>query len=317
MAISSGGKGMYKYDLPLADRQWFHTATNLHGGNISASQGSRWNKTEDDDLVAYLDAYAATPESPIYLILRRAFPGATDSDSGTIDAALGSDSLSADDRGFLLAMKESQLCVTRKDGPGSLDEDTTLSVEERKRRKETFAMVANVQRQAAFVDKMHQHLWLRSPGFQGTLRRAMKRYENFVQLFKEYPRQVLVPTLDIDLCWHTHQCSASLYKVAMLERAGRFINHDDKYGKNSLDEGMEKTAGYFLERFGEQYQRCLCWECEATMSVIEDADERGELLGMNDSELARRVFHRVLYYREAEILRRKGGMLPSADQEPM
>lgn len=34
--------------------------------------------------------------------------------------------------------------------------------------------------------------------------RAIDRYVGFLQLAKEHPREMLVPTLDIDLIWHVH-----------------------------------------------------------------------------------------------------------------
>ncbi|KAJ4291339.1 hypothetical protein N0V88_006347 [Collariella sp. IMI 366227] len=69
-------------------------------------------------------------------------------------------------------------------------------------------LAENVVRQAGFVDKMHRQLWIRSPGCEGTLRRAGERYEAFLDLFRTFPGEMLVPTLDIDLVWHTHQLSA-------------------------------------------------------------------------------------------------------------
>ncbi|KAK4122062.1 hypothetical protein N657DRAFT_682526 [Parathielavia appendiculata] len=66
----------------------------------------------------------------------------------------------------------------------------------------------NITRQAAFVDKMHRHLWIRAPSLEGTVRRAVEKYDSFLRLFALYPGEMLVPTLDIDLVWHTHQLSA-------------------------------------------------------------------------------------------------------------
>ena len=74
-------------------------------------------------------------------------------------------------------------------------------------------------RQATFVDKMNNHLWIRSPALEGTLRRAIDRYSKFLILLKRkapplgadgsgttmVPGPIIVPTLDIDLVWHTHQ----------------------------------------------------------------------------------------------------------------
>ncbi|SPQ20776.1 520b7e1f-09a2-4d08-969e-5e9a115aba8b [Thermothielavioides terrestris] len=130
----------------------------------------------------------------------------------------------------------------------------------------------NVQRQAAFVDKMHLQLWIRSPAVGGTLRRAVDRYTKFLRLFALYPGKTLVPTLDIDLVWHTHQCSAQAYAESVQERTGVFINHDDKLGPRVLHSGMEETKELFFVHFGEEYERCLCWDCEASFSAIEEVD---------------------------------------------
>ncbi len=78
---------------------------------------------------------------------------------------------------------------------------------------------------------------------------------------------MLVPTLDIDVVWHFYQCSARMYADSVKRLTGVFINHDDKLGRPVLDGGMEETKGLYFVRFGEQYERCLCWDCEATASA--------------------------------------------------
>lgn len=69
---------------------------------------------------------------------------------------------------------------------------------------------------------MNGQLWIRSPALSGTLRRATDRYAKFLHLLKRKAPPlgedgsgktivlgaIIVPTLDIDLVWHTHQCSA-------------------------------------------------------------------------------------------------------------
>lgn len=163
-------------------------------------------------------------------------------------------------------------------------------------------LVANVQRQTAFVDKMQAQLWLRSPAAQGTLRRAGERYAQFLRLFQLAPRQMLVPTLDIDLVWHTHQCSAGVYRASVERRTGVFLDHDDKIGKERLEGGMAGTSREFLRRFGEEYDRCCCWDCEAIMDALEENDgPGGQEEGME--VLAERVREKVRYYRCVEIFR--------------
>jgi len=174
----------------------------------------------------------------------------------------------------------------------------------------------NVQRQAAFVDKMHLQLWIRSPAAAGTLRRAVDRYDKFLRLFALYPGKMLVPTLDIDIAWHTHQCSAKAYADSMRRRTGVFLNHDDKLGREVLHGGMDETKELFLARFGEEYERCLCWDCEASLSVIEDADEDRSAEGEEVGSLVEKVRKEVEYYRCVEICRRKGKALPLLPASP-
>ncbi|KAL3475373.1 hypothetical protein BJX99DRAFT_160012 [Aspergillus californicus] len=164
-------------------------------------------------------------------------------------------------------------------------------------------LIDAVVRQASFVEKMENHLWIRSPAVEGTLTRAIDRYSKFLKLFRLYPSKMLVPTLDIDLVWHTHQCSAFQYNEAMMKIAGRLIDHNDKLGKNALDPGFERTAALFRTRFGLEYLRCHCWDCEALLSAIQDA-KSGEAV-------AKEVHQTVAYHRAVEIARRAGRtMLP-------
>ncbi|CRG89168.1 Protein ycf2 [Talaromyces islandicus] len=118
-------------------------------------------------------------------------------------------------------------------------------------------LIDNEQRQASFVDKMHDHLWICRPAAEGTLRRAIDRYHRFLKFFQLYPGKMLVPTLDIDLVWHTHQCSASSYENSMRERTGRYIDHDDRIGKTRVHGGMDETQKLFRLRFGQEYPQRL------------------------------------------------------------
>ena len=170
-------------------------------------------------------------------------------------------------------------------------------------------LVANVQRQASFVDKMHRHLWIRSPAVEGTIRRAIDRYDEFLQLFKLHPGTMLVPTLDIDLAWHTHQLSPEQYKTGCEERAGRFIDHDDKIVQGKLDSGYDKTKELYHLYFGKIYSGCLCWDCEAIASALEKADEEYDdmLDGVDLDAVVEEVKAEVEYHRVVEMVRRKRG----------
>ncbi|ORY16588.1 hypothetical protein BCR34DRAFT_584252 [Clohesyomyces aquaticus] len=161
-------------------------------------------------------------------------------------------------------------------------------------------LVAAVTRQSAFVEKMDRQLWIRSPAVEGTLRRALQRYERFLKLFKMYPRKMLVPTLDIDIAWHTHQCSPAQYMEATKTIAGRFVDHDDKLGSDKLDVGLENTISLYWIRFAEEYEYCLCWDCEALKSAIDGK----EVEDIDARAVAKQVELDVTYHRAVEIARR-------------
>ncbi|KAL3255815.1 hypothetical protein ABHI18_008038 [Aspergillus niger] len=112
---------------------------------------------------------------------------------------------------------------------------------------ENEALLHNVLRQTDFIDHMHDCLWILYPDAEEILESARKRYNNFVELFRLHPGVMLVPTLDIDLVWHTHLCSAARYRNSMMKRVGRFINHDDKLGKRTLYDGFERTKELYEE----------------------------------------------------------------------
>ncbi|KAL4783853.1 hypothetical protein BJX76DRAFT_348301 [Aspergillus varians] len=182
----------------------------------------------------------------------------------------------------------------------------------RKSEKLNEAIVKNVERQCIFVDKMHAHRWIRSPAVEGTLRRAVDRYDKFLHLFHLYPGQFIVPTLDVDLVWHTHQCSSQNYRTFVTDRVGRFINHDDKIGRGTLDHGFTHAEQWYRLRFGEQYQVCLCWSCEAILSAVEELD--GDVLDDDVdppvADIVNKVQSKVHYYQEFETARRLERVLP-------
>ncbi|RHZ57433.1 hypothetical protein CDV55_100436 [Aspergillus turcosus] len=162
-------------------------------------------------------------------------------------------------------------------------------------------LLAAIERQRTFVDKMVGYLWIRSPGVHGTLCRAITRYEHFLELFKLRPGTTLVPTLDIDLVWHTHQCSASMYEASINKRAGRFINHDDTIPSGVLRTQSDETSVLFRDYFGVEYHVCLCWDCEAIQSAVDGLSDDQEV---DFKKLADRVVDDLASHRVLELKRR-------------
>ncbi|GAA6017826.1 hypothetical protein JCM11491_004636 [Sporobolomyces phaffii] len=118
-------------------------------------------------------------------------------------------------------------------------------------------------RQAQFIEKMHQLGWI-SPGWLETppdeneiLIRCVARYHAYMDLLSSSLFILAVPTLDIDLAWHTHQLHAN-YRTDTVQVVGRAIDHDDKVEETDLGFGFDDTARLWEERFKVPYHSCGC-----------------------------------------------------------
>ncbi|CAG8888594.1 unnamed protein product [Penicillium egyptiacum] len=131
-------------------------------------------------------------------------------------------------------------------------------------------LVGAVIRQGTFVDKMDRIDWLHSPTVFDTMDRLIKKYEVFFRIMIENPGHMAVPTLDVDLAWHTHQLSPSRYykystSKAPLGGKRTFIDHDDKVEEGKLSDGFAWTSKMYRRLTdGGVYSECTCWYCEAT-----------------------------------------------------
>lgn len=125
-------------------------------------------------------------------------------------------------------------------------------------------LVGAVTRQGTFIEKMHNIGWLFSPAVYSTAERLVTKYRNFFKIMAQNPRKMAVPTLDVDLAWHTHQtCPSAYYNYSETKCNGVFIDHDDKVEEAKLDESFEWTSKTYQRMFGQPYSECTCWYCEA------------------------------------------------------
>ena len=124
-----------------------------------------------------------------------------------------------------------------------------------------------VIRQGKFVQQMERIDWIRSPTLQATIDRLIAKYEIFFKIMAGHPRHMAVPTLDVDLAWHTHLLSPARYynySVGSTIRPVRFIDHNDKVDELKLSDGFEWTCKIYREvTNGSIYSECVCWYCEA------------------------------------------------------
>lgn len=92
--------------------------------------------------------------------------------------------------------------------------------------------------------------------------RLLTKYTRFITIMARNPTSVAVPTLDVDLAWHTAQLTPSAYLAYTLEHCDKFVNHDDKVADGVLRDGFEDTSKRYQKMFGEVYSECTCWYCE-------------------------------------------------------
>ncbi|UQC87701.1 uncharacterized protein CLUP02_13220 [Colletotrichum lupini] len=136
-------------------------------------------------------------------------------------------------------------------------------------------LVGATMRQGVFIGKMFNIDWLHSPSARGTMDRLLQKYQRFMLIMTEYPMSFTVPTLDVDLAWHTHQLAPrayykfSTYNTAMsTSKEAKFIDHNDKIDEDQLSNSFELTSKTYLEKFNEVYSECTCWYCEAVRAKI-------------------------------------------------
>ncbi|KAK4202939.1 hypothetical protein QBC40DRAFT_251640 [Triangularia verruculosa] len=120
-----------------------------------------------------------------------------------------------------------------------------------------------VMRQGIFVEKMVKLDWLHSPSARQTMERLLVKYNRFFTIMTDHPGTVVVPTLDVDLAWHTHQLSPGMYYNHCVSLTGKFVDHDDKIEEDVLSAQFEWTSQKYQEKYGEVYSECTCWYCEA------------------------------------------------------
>ncbi|KAK7442085.1 hypothetical protein VKT23_016359 [Stygiomarasmius scandens] len=123
-------------------------------------------------------------------------------------------------------------------------------------------LVGTVLRQGSFISKMQGLNWT-TPGFltgqnELVLHHAIARYHAFLDLMMANPSSMIVPTLDIDLVWHTHQLLARRYKKDCSNLLSKFLDHDDKVEEGRLALSFELTAKSWQDKFGLPYVYCGC-----------------------------------------------------------
>ncbi|KAI0248716.1 hypothetical protein BJV78DRAFT_1276476 [Lactifluus subvellereus] len=124
-------------------------------------------------------------------------------------------------------------------------------------------LVGAVLRQGSFVRKMHDLGWTSRSYFEkredaAALHHAVVRYHAFLDLMSSTQHMLVVPTLDIDLVWHSHQLSGPRYQKDCKTNVGRYVDHDDKVEQFHLSDAFDATCRAWEKRYGAPYTQCGC-----------------------------------------------------------
>ncbi|KAJ3370137.1 hypothetical protein GGF31_004756 [Allomyces arbusculus] len=112
-------------------------------------------------------------------------------------------------------------------------------------------LVRAVLRQREFTRKMAATEY--SDRTRRIATQATVRYHKPMLMLAKHKGMFMVPTLDIDLAWHTHQLHPQRYAAYTLDKLGAVLNHADTIESPRLKEGFTKTAHVWSEMFGEPY----------------------------------------------------------------
>ncbi|KIP02258.1 hypothetical protein PHLGIDRAFT_130825, partial [Phlebiopsis gigantea 11061_1 CR5-6] len=124
-------------------------------------------------------------------------------------------------------------------------------------------LVGAVIRQGSFIDKMHLYGWTEPGAFdkpedEVVLQHAIARYHAFLDLMATSPGAFYVPTLDIDLAWHTHQMKGEMYQDDCKKYIQRYVDHDDKVEESHLATSFDITCRAWEARYQVPYTHCGC-----------------------------------------------------------
>ncbi|KAK8065163.1 hypothetical protein PG997_011910 [Apiospora hydei] len=147
-----------------------------------------------------------------------------------------------------------------------------------------------VLRQGIFSEKMQKIDWLHSPAAKDTMARLITKYQRFIDIMAKNPAHVAVPTLDVDLAWHTHQLSPRSYYDYTNGKTGKLIDHDDKINETKLTSSFEWTSKVYQETYQEVYSECTCWYCESIRAS--HVSSVGKLFGVSQNDKIHEGFHK-------------------------
>ncbi len=85
---------------------------------------------------------------------------------------------------------------------------------------------------------------------------ACQLYKNFLWLNYRYPQELLVPTRDMDECWHIHLLHTKAYEKDCQQIFGYYLHHAPSDPENEAamlytTQQYQKTKAYYEEEFSQ------------------------------------------------------------------
>lgn len=163
-------------------------------------------------------------------------------------------------------------------------------------------------RQFRFSEQAHKLDWT-SPRYLNShplIVESIIQYHAFVDLCSQSFRE-LVPTLLIDLSWHTHMLSGERYRLDMLRLLDRFVDHTDKVEEDTLgvflfsilsdiatDKGpvaraFEDTQQLWKARFRSEYPQSLA-KASTTSALLQSQSTQFSERSTGFLKSSRRLF---------------------------
>ncbi|KAF6797079.1 alpha-ketoglutarate-dependent sulfonate dioxygenase [Colletotrichum musicola] len=162
-------------------------------------------------------------------------------------------------------------------------------------------LVGCVMRQGTFTEKMCMINWLHFPTARDLMARLITKYERFIEIVAvavSTKDKVAVPTIDVDLAWHTHQLSPKAYFDYTVAKMEAFVDHNDKVDEDKLSTAFEWTSKTYQEMYGEVYSECKCWYCETVRVMSLPATK---MFGLSKDEKVLESWHASPQGKEAPI----------------
>jgi hypothetical protein len=115
-------------------------------------------------------------------------------------------------------------------------------------------LVQAIIRQRDFLEKFKQHClysWIFKQDDRLNFEKLAKNYVLFMRLARK--NEIIVPTFDIDLIWHSHMRHPSHYHQFSIALCGFILDHDDSIEQNTLSNNYQKTADRWKATYNTDY----------------------------------------------------------------